>query len=1140
MKKKLGLKYGHKHTLDLDRHTIEYINFKLTVLGLPALELEKADNKRSDSLLQEIAQDYKRNIKHLDTQTVGINRRINYFLQNYFSGEDLKTIDKALNLDYYGIARLLSIPYNADDFSNEYLKSYKVMQGVLHNPKNDRRTTKGSFHIVEGGLPIPNNKIKAPKEVFAKLFRAAVNPPEELLTLPLTANQEQVAKTFVSVLLRPIVQPKVEKVLHEMSNEVLFVVPGSLVSTLDFVESVFGNAGSVNNIESDAGIDIKGWTGQSGYVILAPHLTKLTKFELGLPAYAEATDEQKASGMCYKDKAELYNDGSAFKITARDHSGVAVTIIADNYFGYAKKEVKTQISFASNLFGGTEEEHAGGTIVYPRVNLGEHYYSRLDSTLKGYTFIDTLKALTGKIHLKPENYAIDKLHPTIYYLPEDIIIDLLDNTIRWQHRGKEQRLTLKPNYTYIMPNGSKIHIEKHPAAPAWKLVKTDAEGTFCHKPCTVSGGGKSEISKSLENAIIYGSYYVNDLDKALDRVQSILDYDYSTRFIESDHIDKRTILSVERTLGSVIKLLTPSDIFTQEYNQYIKAIPTHVKALVFMVKRFYKPEWGENWREHFTVDEINGQKGHEVNYNNRLIRPSYLRIGFNQNDAWRIFKLRMDFMPAEKIQMEDDISSSVVVNSKALSNLNPEYQNPSYKFTANCEYRFFQRPDEAINKGYDKQAEADLSSKNLFITNFQPLKKDEVSAMQNDIMEYIKFSEPVKQLAENFLTSDNQYAVISSEPRLINGKASKNPRYLENRSDITDPSRKYIADIALRLARKISLDETVYQPVNANLPGRRNNPASVSDGKKIRALSVYNPLHYQELPELFMDYISSLTGKSPSTTGAGSEGALTKAPFNMLLPIYDLNAALLSYILTDYTAFSTPAGHIGSTTRVDHDISLLIPELWARMSPKERNPQHLIEIGALKKVGDFNYEGELIPASRLGYRITEVFARSYLGKLFDEPQSVFPAHILKPEIQNMADFADGVLNIIDGHKKAAEAYFLDGSIEDAIPPLKALLHIMVYDEYQGLKRTDKEFRDLFARDKVINSDWYQERLKNKQQLELKRLAKIEVEIELTKKQEPQLYQKLKQDLELERKKISDPKYLESLQGTIGAEKIALV
>ena len=68
----------------------------------------------------------------------------------------------------------------------------------------------------------------------------------------------------------------------------------------------------------------------------------------------------------------------------------------------------------------------------------------------------------------------------------------------------------------------------------------------------------------------------------------------------------------------------------------------------------------------------------------------------------------------------------------------------------------------------------------------------------------------------------------------------------------------------------------------------------------IPALAVHNPIHYFELPELFMELTSSMTGKSPSTTGAGSEGALTKGPFNMLSMIHDLNNTLVSYALTNY------------------------------------------------------------------------------------------------------------------------------------------------------------------------------------------------------------------------------------------------
>ena len=52
-----------------------------------------------------------------------------------------------------------------------------------------------------------------------------------------------------------------------------------------------------------------------------------------------------------------------------------VTIIADNYYGYCKKEVKTQISYAANLYGMCEEEHAGGAIAFPAYVLGQEFHA---------------------------------------------------------------------------------------------------------------------------------------------------------------------------------------------------------------------------------------------------------------------------------------------------------------------------------------------------------------------------------------------------------------------------------------------------------------------------------------------------------------------------------------------------------------------------------------------------------------------------------------------------------------------------------------------------------------------------------------------------------------------------------------------
>ena len=109
--------------------------------------------------------------------------------------------------------------------------------------------------------------------------------------------------------------------------EIRFFAPANLVSNLDFVESIFGNGGNPFLAENDAGLDVEHWTGHTGCVILAPHLTRLTKKEVGLPHFDEATERQRKDGMCWKDDSELYNDGTSFKITGRDESGVIVTIL---------------------------------------------------------------------------------------------------------------------------------------------------------------------------------------------------------------------------------------------------------------------------------------------------------------------------------------------------------------------------------------------------------------------------------------------------------------------------------------------------------------------------------------------------------------------------------------------------------------------------------------------------------------------------------------------------------------------------------------------------------------------------------------------------------------------------------------------
>src|SRR6202021_1870045 len=111
----------------------------------------------------------------------------------------------------------------------------------------------GTFHVAEGGMAVPGDKRAVPKAVFAELFRHAVNPPDDLLVLPFTAGEGKPVHTFVSLLLRPIVCPEVPGVTAEKTMEVRFFAPGGLVSNLDFVESIFGNAGDPFLLTNDPG-----------------------------------------------------------------------------------------------------------------------------------------------------------------------------------------------------------------------------------------------------------------------------------------------------------------------------------------------------------------------------------------------------------------------------------------------------------------------------------------------------------------------------------------------------------------------------------------------------------------------------------------------------------------------------------------------------------------------------------------------------------------------------------------------------------------------------------------------------------------------------------------------------------------------
>src|SRR5579872_1269920 len=427
---------------------IEGINLRLAMTGCPTFG---NGGGRLPGLTAPMFSRQKETMRLLANYLCPADWRIDHFLRDYLydTGIFPKWPSRTFVLDSQGLARALSLPPDRDEFVYDIMRSYRLRQGVLHNPANDRRTTQGVFHVAEGGLPVPDDKLAVPKATFAKLLQLALQPPRELLRLPFTSTQPEQAECFVSLLLRPIVCPAVPGFTEEKSMEVRFFAPGNLVSNLDFVETIFGNAGDPFLPENDAGLDVEHWTGHTGCIVLAPHLVKATKKSLGLPHWEQATARQRRDGMCWKEDEELYNNGLAFKATARDERGVIVTVIADNYYGYCKKEVKTQISYAANLFGLCEEEHAGGALVYASYDLGEEFYGDKHVRHHGHSFEEVAALYGPTMELQPEGYGIDRRFPEIFYVPRDVRFDLQKQTVSWKTPGGERSIKLLADKIYV-------------------------------------------------------------------------------------------------------------------------------------------------------------------------------------------------------------------------------------------------------------------------------------------------------------------------------------------------------------------------------------------------------------------------------------------------------------------------------------------------------------------------------------------------------------------------------------------------------------------------------------------------------------------------------------------------------------------
>ena len=186
------------------------ILLKLAAMGIE-IPAEVAGDEDVFHLAGNLFARYREQARLLADHLCPADRRIQHYLDQLQGPTGkVRLPAETLILDQYGLARELSLPLDGDRYENELVSSYRLDNGVLHNPGATAAPRKACSTSPRAGCRSRGTRA-VPLAVLRSLLEEALRPPAELLRLPFTANWKRPVETFVSLLLRPIVCPAVPR-----------------------------------------------------------------------------------------------------------------------------------------------------------------------------------------------------------------------------------------------------------------------------------------------------------------------------------------------------------------------------------------------------------------------------------------------------------------------------------------------------------------------------------------------------------------------------------------------------------------------------------------------------------------------------------------------------------------------------------------------------------------------------------------------------------------------------------------------------------------------------------------------------------------------------------------------------------------